>query len=154
MDNTLRPPVPPPVLFFAILGAGTVAARFRGLSFLPEGLSVRLASGLPLFAAALAIGIAAFSAFRRHGTSAQFGEPVSRLVRSGPYHYSRNPLYVALLLVLLGFALVLDNGWLAIGVPVLWLALQRLVVAREEPFLLRLFGAEYEAYRREVRPWL
>ena len=154
MSNTLRTPVPPPLLFFAVLGFGVVAAHYRPLVFLPEGLFVRLASGLPCFLAALGIGIAAFSTFARNSTSAQFGEPVSRLVRSGPYRYSRNPLYVALLLVCLGFAFVLNNGWLLVGAPILWLALHRLVVAREEHFLFRLFGAEYDSYRSEVRPWL
>lgn len=154
MSNRLRAPVPPPLLFFAILGAGEVAARLRAIPFLPDGVAVRLGLGLPLFLSALAIGIAAFATFHRHRTSAQFGQPVCRLIQSGPYRYSRNPLYVALVLVLLGFAFVLDNGWLLVGAPVLSLALQVLVVAREERFLVELFGEEYVSYRRAVRSWL
>jgi protein-S-isoprenylcysteine O-methyltransferase Ste14 len=152
--DSLRAPVPPPVLFFVTLGSGVLAARVRPFGFLPAGIEVRLGVGLPVFGIALAIGVWAFSTFRRFGTSAQFGEPVSTLVQVGPYRYSRNPLYVALLLVLLGFAVILDTGWLAIGVPLLWLLLDRLVVAREEPFLARLFGAEYAAYGSRVRRWL
>lgn len=150
----LTAPVPPPLPFFGILITGVVAARFVPLDFMPEGLVPRLAFGLPVFALALVIGIAAFAAFRRASTSPQFGEPVSSLVTRGPYRFSRNPLYVALLLALLGFALILNNGWLVLGTPALLVLLDRLVVRREEQFLAGLFGAEYASYCRKVRRWL
>ena len=152
--NTLRVPLPPPALFALTFGAGVAAAHLRPFGFLPEGIPVRLAVGLPVFGMALAIGLWSFATFRRQGTSAQFGEEVSSLIRTGPYRLSRNPLYVALLLVQVGFAMVLDNGWLVLGVPLLWLLLDRLVVAREEPFLALHFGDDYVAYCRRVRRWL
>jgi protein-S-isoprenylcysteine O-methyltransferase Ste14 len=118
--NTLRAPLPPPVAFFVILGAGVLAAHLRPFPLLPEGLGYRLAFGLPFFATALSIGVWSFSAFRRYSTSPQFGKAVSRLIQHGPYRFSRNPLYIALLLVLLGFAFTLNNAWLASGVFILW----------------------------------
>ncbi len=152
--NTLKAPVPPPLLFFVILIAGEAIAHFYPLEFLPEGLTPRLASALPLFAVALLLGVAAFRAFHRSHTSARFGQSVSSLVQNGPYRISRNPLYVALLLVLAGFALELNNAWLLIGAPLLFGLLDRVVVRREEQFLTALFGAEYLTYRNRVRRWL
>ena len=152
--NTLKGPVPPPLLFFIILIAGVAIAHFYPLDFLPEGLVFRLAFGLPLFGLAIVIGVTAFTAFRWSNTSAQFGEPVSSLVQRGPYRLSRNPLYVALLTVLLAFAFALNSGWLLIGFPILLLLLDRLVVRREELFLSATFGAAYVSYRKNVRRWL
>jgi len=146
--------VPPPLPFFGILITGVVADHFLPLGFLPQGLAPRLAFGLPAFALALVIGLAAFAAFQRANTSPQFGESVSALVTRGPYRFSRNPLYVALLAALLGFALILDDGWLVLGLPILLVLLDRLVVRREEQFLSGLFGAEYAAYCKSVRRWL
>jgi protein-S-isoprenylcysteine O-methyltransferase Ste14 len=151
--NTLRAPVPPPVLFFVLLLLGVAVDHFRPLTFLPEGLTVQLLSALSFFALAVAIGVWAFSTFRRCRTSAEFGEPVSTLVQQGPYRFSRNPLYVALILVLAGFACALNNAWLAIVVPALSVALDRLVVAREERFLSDLLGPDYLSYRARGRRW-
>lgn len=152
-SNTLKVPVPPPALFFVILLIGVVIDYFRPLAFLPEVLSVQLLSALPFFGMAVAVGVWAFVTFRRCRTSPEFGAAVSALIQEGPYRFSRNPLYVALILVLAGFACALNNAWLAIGVPVLSAALDRLVVAREERFLTVLFGPDYAAYRTRVRRW-
>lgn len=150
----LRTPVHPAVLFFAVLVVGTTAAHFCPLALIPESFTARLAAGLACLALAAAVGIAALVAFRRAQTSPQFGQAVSVLLRRGPYRFSRNPLYLALLAALLGFAFLLNNAWLAVGVPVLFSALDRWVVRREEQFLSALFGKEYESYRNQVRRWL
>ena len=151
--NTLKAPVPPPALFFVILLVGVVIDHFRPLAFLPEVLSIQLLSALPFFGLAVTIGVWAFSTFRRCCTSPEFGAAVTALIQEGPYRFSRNPLYVALLLVLAGFACALNNAWLAIGVPALSAALDRLVVTREERFLTVLFGPDYVSYRTRVRRW-
>ena len=153
-SDALRAPVEPPLLFFAVLVGGVVADWLRPLALLPDGLATRLATGLPFFALAVAIGAPSLAAFRRSDSSPRFGKSVTALVRRGPYRFSRNPLYLALLAVVLGFAFLLDNAWLAIGVPILFVVLDRLVIRREERFLLRLFGDEYVSYCERVRRWL
>jgi protein-S-isoprenylcysteine O-methyltransferase Ste14 len=151
--NTLKAPVPPPALFFVVLLVGVVIDHVRPLAFLPGVLSVQLLWALPFFGAAVAIGVWTFATFRRCRTSPEFGAVVSALIQEGPYRFSRNPLYVALILILAGFACALNNAWLAIGVPVLSAALARLVVRREEQFLTVLFGPDYASYRTRVRRW-
>ena len=76
------------------------------------------------------------------------------LVRSGPYRFSRNPIYVAFTLLQIGFAVWLDSAWiLAMLAPVL-LVMSYGVIAREERYLEARFGEEYRSYARSVRRWL
>jgi protein-S-isoprenylcysteine O-methyltransferase Ste14 len=151
---TVRVPVPPPALFFSILLAGVAIDHFVPLHFLPDVLAVHLATAAPFFVIALLTGVWALSTFRRWSTSPNFGVAVTALVQDGPYRLSRNPLYVALVLVLAGFSVAFNNLWLAFGVLLLVALLDRLVIAREEHVLAELFGAEYLAYRRRVRRWM
>lgn len=151
--DTLRVPLKPPVLFFLALLAGTALDRFWPWP-LPIAFRLRLGVGSCLFVGSLALGSWALVTLRRHAASPEFGREVITLVQAGPYRFSRNPLYVALALVLAGFSIALDSGWVALGVPLLILALDRLVIAREEPFLRKKFDSDYAAYSARVRRWL
>ena len=150
----LRIPAPPPALFFAFLAVGWIADRLRPLSLGLDTTGLRLAASSLCFVFGAALAVWALRTLRVNGASPEFGQPVRALTTSGPYRRTRNPLYVALVLVFAGFALVLDNAYLAILAPVLVLSLDRLVIVREERFLFALFGAEYAAYRQMVRRWL
>ena len=77
----------------------------------------------------------------------------SDLVQSGLYRISRNPMYVGLLMILLGIGLVSDNIWFLIAWPGLWLYLRYHAIAREEAYLTRKFGDDYLNYLRNVRRW-
>ena len=80
--------------------------------------------------------------------------PATTLVTSGPYALTRNPMYVSLALLTTAFALFLNTWWIVfLLIPVL-LVVQRFVIVKEERYLRRRFGAEYEAYTRRVRRWL
>jgi protein-S-isoprenylcysteine O-methyltransferase Ste14 len=63
-------------------------------------------------------------------------------------------MYVSLTLLYLGIALIFDKAWPLGLLPVVVIALRRLVIAREEAYLTRAFGAAYTEYTREVRRWL
>lgn len=152
--QTLRVPLPPPLLFFIVLLAGAGLQFLRPWSFLGGRLSLQAVLGGGCFTAALILGGWALRTLRRRQTPPDFGQVVTRLVQEGPYRFTRNPLYVALVLVLGGFATALDNAWMGSGVPLLILGLDRLVIAREERFLLGRFGADYEGYRHRTRRWL
>lgn len=152
--DSLHVPLKPPVLFFIALLTGAGLGHFWPWGFPAEAFWVRLGIGCAVILGALCLGGWGLWTLRRFNTSPEFGEPVKAIVQEGPYRFTRNPLYVALTLVLAGLALALDNAWMALGVPLLVLALDRLVIAREEPFLRGKFGAEYEAYSRKVRRWL
>lgn len=74
----------------------------------------------------------------------------SRLVVSGPFGYVRNPLYVGNMLLYTGFGVMANLPWLIV-LTLAWFAFQYyMIVSREEEFLAGKFGAEYDAYRRNV----
>ena len=91
---------------------------------------------------------------KRLKTPIQPGQIPARLVTTGPFRFTRNPLYVALLLVLTALAIMENSLWLAFGTGALWLLLDRLVVVREEVQIRQTFGSEYSAYAARVRRWL
>lgn len=79
--------------------------------------------------------------------------PTARLVVGGLYRYVRNPMYVAVLLVVIGQAILLGQSALVIYGAALGVAFVSFVRAFEEPTLKSQFGSEYEAYRRAVPGW-
>lgn len=86
------------------------------------------------------------------GTPAPVAPP-SRLVVSGQYRHVRNPMYVAVLAVVIGQGLVLGGVTLLLYGLVLWVLFSAFVLLYEEPTLRARFGASYEAYRRNVGRW-
>ena len=92
--------------------------------------------------------------FRRAGTSVQGSKRSTVIVRTGPYRFSRNPIYLAFILLVLGLSVWLNNLWLLVTLvpPVAIIAL--LVIPREEQFLERNFNGQYSSYKAQVRRWL
>jgi protein-S-isoprenylcysteine O-methyltransferase Ste14 len=80
--------------------------------------------------------------------------PASHLVASGPYRFSRNPMYVGLSVLYLGLALLFNVVWPIVLLPLVVFALYHLVIRREERYLADAFGDAYAAYRQRVRRWL
>ena len=76
------------------------------------------------------------------------------LIEEGPYRLSRNPLYVGLLALHLGTALLVPSFWAVVALPVSWWLVWWGAVRPEERFLRERFGEAYDAYARRVRRWL
>ena len=114
-------------------------------------------SAWPLFTAGFALSFwcAMEFVFRGLGTPAPF-DPPRRLVVTGLYRWVRNPMYVAMGLMLIGEMLLMPQIWreMAAMIAVLWIAVTVLVVVKEEPDLRRLFGSDYEEYCRNVPRWI
>ncbi len=81
-------------------------------------------------------------------------DPPRRLVVVGPYRFARNPMYLAVLSMVLGEALIFGSLRLGIYAAALAAAFHVFVVIYEEPVLARMFGPAYEAYRTSVPRWL
>ena len=146
--------VPPPVFFFTCLLVGWGLGRARPASVGLDALSIRLPIALSLFALASILGMGALVVFSRRRTSPMpFGTPTA-LLTSGPFRLSRNPLYVALVIVLSGFGVLLDSVWVLAAVPLLALALNTFIIPGEEARLREVFGEQYLAYCSRVRRWL
>ena len=76
------------------------------------------------------------------------------LVSTGVFRFSRNPIYVANVILIIGFALRWSNAWLLVLAPLAGLATQELAIKREEAHLTAQFGEAYTNYKKRVRRWL
>ena len=112
------------------------------------------AGGLIVAAAVLGLGLWPVVLFRRSGQSEIPWTPTPSIVERGPYRFTRNPMYLHMVLVCIGVAVLLGNAWILLLVPFCVWALQRFAIRPEEEYLERKFGAGYLAYRQRVRRWL
>jgi protein-S-isoprenylcysteine O-methyltransferase Ste14 len=143
---------PPPLILFGFLLAGLALDWLRPASFLPS--AVQYALGGALIALAGALALSAFVRFLRAGTPIPTRQPTTALVIAGPYRFSRNPIYVGMILLLLGIGVMVDSVWiLALAVPFAFV-LRYGVIAREERYLDAKFGDAYRMYRMQVRRWV
>lgn len=125
---------------FLIVGTGAGAAQVTvGTAMLAAGFML-MAWGLITFIK-LRTAILPFHAART-------------LVIKPPYTFTRNPMYLGLLVAYLGGALATNWAWPLVFLPVVVLIMNGFVIAREERYLAGEFGADYDAYRRRVRRWI
>lgn len=119
------------------------------------GTGLTRALGVALIALAAPLFFRFLAGFVRegHGTPAPIA-PTAHLVVGGPFQWSRNPGYVAVIALVVGQALVLGSASLLAYASLLALAFHGFVVVYEEPTLRRQFGAAYEGYCRVVPRWL
>ncbi len=91
---------------------------------------------------------------RAVGTNINPALPATTLVTSGPFRFSRNPLYSALTLLYLGLTLAVNTWWGIVVLVPLLTVMHRGVVLREERYLEEKFGGRYRQYRSKVRRYL
>jgi protein-S-isoprenylcysteine O-methyltransferase Ste14 len=117
-------------------------------------LPVGRAAGAVLIVAGLGLTIYSARLFRRHGTAIKPFEQSRALVAEGPYRFTRNPMYVGLIVVLTGLALVLQSVAPLVVPPLFVGVLTAGFVLHEERMLEERFGDAYLRYRKNVRRWL
>jgi protein-S-isoprenylcysteine O-methyltransferase Ste14 len=110
--------------------------------------------GVLLIGGGLIPPVHAFVQFAKAGGTPMPIAPTQHLVVSGFNRYVRNPMYVGLVTVIVGQALLFGQFSLLLYAAAVWIATASFVLLYEEPTLTRQFGAEYEAYRRAVPAWL
>jgi protein-S-isoprenylcysteine O-methyltransferase Ste14 len=151
--NALELKIPPPLiaLFLAILMWLTPALAGPAI---PLGL--RRGVALALLCFGLSIAVSGIVAFRRARTTVNpiKASSASALVSNGVYRFTRNPMYLGLLLELIAWAMFLSNPLALLLLPVYVLYIYRFQIIPEERVLTSLFGAEYTAYKESVRRWL
>lgn len=145
---------PPPLLFLGCLLAGWLLGHIRLFEPFDLSLTARLTIGLSLIFGALTLALSALIVMHRFNTPAEPWRPTERIVQSGPFRFSRNPIYVALVLALAGMAALTASGWLMLFCPVLFLLLRYGVIQGEERYLSQKFGETYLQYMKKVRRWI
>ena len=145
----------PPVAQVIITAAAMygVSKMVPALTFSLNG-STALAVGLGVMG--MSLGVMGVTQFRKAQTTPnpQALEKVSSLVTSGIYQYSRNPMYLGLVLILLGWAFYLSHFLAFVLLPVFILYMTRFQIQPEEQMMARKFGKTYQAYLNKVRRWI
>lgn len=143
--------VRPPPVYLASIVAGLALHLAWPIRLVPPRV------GLPLGVAAIAVAVALFitavRTFRAAGTPVPGNQPTSAIVRTGPYRYSRNPIYLAFSLLQLGIGLWVNSLWLLLTLIPAVLLMSLVVIPREEAYLEARFPSEYLSYKKSVRRW-
>lgn len=143
---------PPPLVYIVFMGGAWGLANSLPLD-LPEHTLANLGGWVLLLVGIVLMAWAALTMHRHRTTINPYGTP-SRLLQSGPFRYSRNPIYLADTLIYGAVGLWLDSLWPWLLLPILIIVMQRTVIQPEERLLMRLFGDDYRDYRVRVRRWL
>ena len=144
---------PPPLIYVGAFALAIAAGRIRPLP-VPATAEPRTAVSIAFLTLGFLLVSWAFMNFLRAGTTPFPHRPSNALVTSGPFGWSRNPMYLSLALVHTGAALLINSLWAILVLPVAIFFIDRCVVSREERYLERKFGEAYREYRRRVRRWL
>ena len=147
----------PPVLVLVIVGASMWLLAWLtpqlGLFMLP---TVLRGVAIACIGAGTGFVLAGVRSFRKAETTVNPTTPddSSSVVSTGIYRFTRNPMYVGMLFMLIGWAFYLSNGLAWLGIPAFILYMNRFQIAPEERALTAKFGDEYTHYRRRARRWL
>jgi protein-S-isoprenylcysteine O-methyltransferase Ste14 len=142
----------PPLVYLGSIGLGLLVHFFWPVQWLPALIGVPI--GVLLVLVAGALFISSVRTFRKAGTPVPGNRPTAIIVRTGPYGFSRNPIYLAFTLFQLGLAAWINSlGLLVALLPALAL-MMLVVVPREERYLEARFPSEYLSYKQAVRRWL
>ena len=143
---------PPPLIYAGVLSVGLLVDRAYPIRFLPWILSRAL--GWPLIVGGLALGLLGLREMRRAETNVDPYKPTTAIVEDGPYRFTRNPLYVGMVLIYGGVAALANALPAAALLPVAQAIMRRGVIEREERYLEGKFGDEYLRYKERVRRWV
>ena len=152
--NALELKVPPPFVALLFGLAMWLVSSLDGATDVAFG--VRVAVAIAVACVGVFFGFSAMASFVREKTTMNpiKLDTTSSLVTNGVFRFSRNPMYLSLLLYLLAWAIYLSNWLAALLLPVFVLYINRFQITREEQALSALFGAEYDSYKARVRRWL
>jgi protein-S-isoprenylcysteine O-methyltransferase Ste14 len=145
---------PPPLIYLGALLLGLAAEQFVSLRSFGVDWRLLVAAGALLFVAGAAVIVAATWLFWGLRTNVRPSEPTTLIATAGPYRWSRNPMYLGIALSHAGLAIGLDGPIALALLPLVLIAIQTQVIAREERYLEAKFGDEYRGYKAEVRRWL
>lgn len=150
-DTPRRGPVPP-VFFLLAICAAIAAHRFLPvLQIIPRPWHY---GGALLIVIGVAMAAISAGAFRRAGTPVVPFTQSTSLVTSGFYRYTRNPMYLGMVVALLGIDVMLGSLAPFLVTPVFALIIHRRFILREEAMLEGIFGDEYLAFKQRIPRWL
>jgi protein-S-isoprenylcysteine O-methyltransferase Ste14 len=141
----------PPIIFLCAVVLGIALNQVWPFHFMPR--NVGLLGPVVTFAAVL-LFLLSYREFRAAGTSVRGSKRTTVIVQTGPYRFSRNPIYLSFILLVLGLSVWLNDLWLLVTLVPAVGFIAMVVIPREERFLERNFHDQYSTYKATVRRWL
>ncbi len=146
--------IPPPLFFFACLGTGLLLEYFSPIHIVSISLFPRVIIGGTFILVSIYFALGGFIVLIGNKTTFDTAKSTVKIVQEGPYRFSRNPLYLSLLLLLFGISVLIVSFWLLCTLPILYILFLFKAVKPEENYLSKKFGEEYLAYSSKVRRWI
>jgi protein-S-isoprenylcysteine O-methyltransferase Ste14 len=147
---------PPPLLPIITIFVGYLIGQFVPLLTeysLPTPARYWI-GGLFTAIVVLDLGIWPIFQFKKTGQDVKPWTPTPEIVVSGPYKFTRNPMYLMMVLFCIGFAIILSNIWILILTPVCGILIYNIAIRHEEVYLESKFGDSYLEYKKRVRRWI
>jgi protein-S-isoprenylcysteine O-methyltransferase Ste14 len=146
------PMVHPPIVALMFIVIAYFLGRFAPLPFAAPVVLRYI--GLALTFVGFLLGIGAFIEFRKARTTVDPHGSAKKLVTSGIYRFTRNPIYLGFLLMIIGLPLNSGLYWGLVMAPFYVLLMNRLIIQHEEAYLEKKFGKTYTDYTSRVRRWV
>jgi protein-S-isoprenylcysteine O-methyltransferase Ste14 len=146
------PPAAP--LLTVLVGVALGRVFPLGSKFMPQAPFRYWIGGAIIVASIYLLGFKAVRTMRRSGQSENPYKKTTKIIEAGPFKVTRNPMYLQMVLVCIGFAVLLSNIWILSLTPACAISLHFLAILPEEKYLERKFGDTYLDYKRRVRRWI
>ena len=148
----ISPNVHPPIVALMFIVIAYFLGRFVFIPFVAPAVLRNIGFGMTFIG--FLLGIGAFIEFRKARTTLDPHGSVRQLVTSGIYRFTRNPIYLGFLLMVIGLPLNSGYYWGIVVAPFYAATMNRLVIEREEAYLEKKFKDVYTSYKSRVRRWL
>lgn len=145
--------IPPPLIVLALLIAGFGLQWQLPLEFQKQYRDYWLIIGILSMVFSGLLAFFTSRIMRSQRTPVNFNKPTIMIVKKGPFRFTRNPLYLSLLMLYAGIGIMMNSLWFALLLVLLFIFLRR-VILREETYLEHLFSSEYMLYKSAVRRWI
>lgn len=145
---------PPPLIYLLLLVLGIWTGRKLNLPGIGLDESAVTVIGALLAVIGIIVNLAGAGLFHKLRTAIIPFKPATKLVTSGIYGWTRNPMYLGMALIYAGIAILFDSILALALLPLVLAIIQTNVIAREEVYLERRFGDAYRDYKRRVRRWI
>lgn len=143
---------PPPLIFLLLLLAGYGLQHFWPISIGGSSGLKYIGGGVAMLGAGIVILVA--QSFKHAETNIEPWKPTTRIISTGIYAYSRNPVYAGFCLVSIGIGIFLNSFWILISFIPSAILVYYVAIKKEEIYLEKKFGEEYIYYKNKVRRWL
>ena len=147
---------PPPLVGVLAIVVGYGLGRFYPImdDFLVPAPERYWVGGIICVVAILVLAIWPIKLFKKIEQDPKPWTTTPEIIVTGPYKFTRNPMYLMMVLVCIGFSIILDEAWVFVLAPVCGFVIYLIAIRHEETYLEEKFGDSYRNYKKNVRRWI